>query len=245
MVSGQSKVEKRVNKPQSGDMIERDTLSQKVYSVLRERILIGKLKQGERIGEVAMSKELGVSATPVREALRMLRGDNLIEYEGRRGASVICPTIAEIKQCYDVRLALETLALREADANFTEADRDHFVALAEDSIQLASSHVEFTDRDRAFHAFFIEKAANSWVINFHNAIIDFLVVVRLPNMKQERVAAAGMEHLVIANSIRDRDLPKALATLEMQILRSRHWAIAKASELSDCTPDELRTQNET
>lgn len=209
----------------SGDIIGRDTLSQKVYAVLRERILTGQLKQGERIGEIAISKELGVSATPVREALRLLNGDSLIEYEGRRGARVICPSVAEIKQCYDVRLALETLALKEADANFTDADREQFVLLAQNTCKPTSSRAQHIKRDREFHAFFIEKAANTWLSNFHKAITDFLLVVRLPTMNQERFASTGLEHVVIANAIRDRDVEKALKTLEAQITRSCQWAI--------------------
>lgn len=228
-----------MTKASAGDIIGRDTLSQKVYAVLRERILTGQLKQGQRIGELAVSKELGVSATPVREALRLLKGDSLIEYEGRRGARVICPSIAEIVQCYDVRLVLETLALKEADANFTDADRDHFVALAEKTCVAAPPQVLFM-RDRDFHAFFIEKAANTWVSTFYRAIVDFLLVVRLPSSRKQRFADAGAEHLVIANAIRDRDLETALATLEMQIKRSRDWSIESRAGSAGTEQDSLR-----
>lgn len=214
-----------VAKASTGQIIGRDTLSEKVYAVLRERILTGRLKQGERIGEIAVSRELGVSATPVREALRLLNGDSLIEYEGRRGARVICPSVEEIKQCYDVRLALETLALREADANFSDDDREQFVLLARNTCKPTSSSAQHIKRDRDFHAFFIDKAANSWLSNFHKAITDFLLVVRLPTMNSERVASTGLEHVVIAEAIRARDLQKALTTLEAQIKQSCRWAI--------------------
>lgn len=227
-----------MTKAAAGDIIGRDTLSQKVYAVLRERILTGQLKQGQRIGELAVSKELGVSATPVREALRLLKGDSLIEYEGRRGARVICPSIPEIRQCYDVRLVLETLALKEADANFTDADRDQFVALAEKTCVAASPQVMFM-RDRDFHAFFIEKAANTWVSTFYRAIVDFLLVVRLPSSRKQRFADAGAEHLVIANAIRDRDLETALATLEKQIKRSRDWSIEARTGAAGAERDSL------
>lgn len=216
--------------------IGRDTLTEQVYSVLRERILSGRLKQGERIGEISVSEELGVSATPVREAIRLLNGDNLITYEGRRGARVISPTAAEIRQCYDVRLALEALALKEAASNFTEDDKKRFLKLAEKTRSPGVSAKQFIEADRAFHSFFIEKAENTWLRNFHSAIIDFLLVVRLPTMNSERFASTGDEHVQIAQAICDGKIEQGLNVLERQIRRSCLWAIETHPENNSSHP---------
>lgn len=205
--------------------VARDTLSEQVYAALRSRILSGDLKQGERLGELAVSEEFGVSATPVREALRLLNGDGLIHFEGRRGARVIEVHAEEVRHSYDVRKTLEIMALREAATLFSAAEKAQFIALAEKTNSPADDPLGFIEADRAFHEFFIRKTGNKWILKFYREITNFLLVVRLSKMTDWKIDSAVKEHLEIANAVADDDVERAVLVLSKQLDTSRSWSM--------------------
>jgi len=82
----------------------------RVYAVLQQRILNGGLEAGSRIHQVNLSEELGVSRTPVREALARLAADGLVELLPNRGARVADVTLEDMRIAYEARLAIEPLA---------------------------------------------------------------------------------------------------------------------------------------
>lgn len=213
--------------------IDRETLSQQVYSLLRQRILQGEIKQNERLSELGISQQLGVSATPVREALRLLNGDGLVEYEGRKGVRVIQPTREEIRQCYAVRIALETLALREAAPNFSAAEKKQFLELARAADVGTGKTQAFIKADRNFHEFFLERSGNVWLRSFHSELIDFLLVVRQKSQRDARIRATVKDHVEIANAINEGDVDEAVAALTRHIERAREWALSSYAELTN------------
>lgn len=182
--------------------IARNTLSHQVYGWLRQRILSGVIPQGERLNEISVSEALGVSATPVREALRLLNGDGLVDLEGRRGARVIQPTTDAIRECFQVRKALECLALREACANLTPediAELKRISALMEHPSKLDANG--FFEADTAFHEFFLKRAKNSWLDQFLSTLKDFLHVVRRPILQTANLETTRDEHLAITRAV--------------------------------------------
>jgi DNA-binding GntR family transcriptional regulator len=182
--------------------IARNTLSHQVYGWLRQQILSGVLKQGERLNEISVSETLGVSATPVREALRLLNGDGLVELEGRRGARVIQPTDEDIRDCFQVRKALECLALREACAALSPddiAELKRISALMENPAKLDANG--FFAADTAFHEFFLKRAGNSWLEQFLSTLKDFLHVVRRPLLSDSNLETTRDEHLAITRAV--------------------------------------------
>ena len=214
------------------DGIDRETLSQQVYSLLRQRILKGEIQQSERLSELGISQELGVSATPVREALRLLNGAGLVEYEGRKGVRVIQPTREEVRQCYSVRLALETLALQEVVHTFSAADNKHFLELARAAHVGAGKIEAFIMADRAFHEFFIERSGNVWLAGFHTELLDFLLVVRQKSQRDTRIRTTVRDHVEIANAVRDGNVGEAVVVLTRHIERAREWALSSYPESS-------------
>jgi DNA-binding GntR family transcriptional regulator len=203
--------------------IDRGTLSRQVYARLRERILLGEIGQGEHLSEAGISADLGVSATPVREALRLLHGDGLVEISGRRGAKVISPTQDEIRHCFEVRRVLERLALREACANFTAEDRAHLVELAERAVEEgARTSQSLFEIDHAFHGFVLQKSRNTWLVTFLDTLSDFLLVVRQPLFKTANSFNAQntqQEHLAIARAAHAGHAEEAERLLDAHIER--------------------------
>src|SRR5580693_255911 len=85
-----------------------------VYTAIRERIVSGSLARGERVHQEDLAVELGVSRTPVREALRRLAAEGLVEMRTNRGARVADPDRSSMRAAYEARLVIEPGAARLA-----------------------------------------------------------------------------------------------------------------------------------
>jgi DNA-binding GntR family transcriptional regulator len=106
------------------------TLSTRTQDALRELILRGDLPPGARLGEVELAERLGVSRTPVREALGRLAAEGLVEVMPNRGARVTSWTVAQLEEVFDLRAALEPALTALAVPRATAADADELEELA-------------------------------------------------------------------------------------------------------------------
>jgi len=97
---------------------EDHSLSEKAYQTIYKRILSGKLKPGDKITEVGISKSMGISQAPVREALKRLAEDNLVVLVPRSGCFIASLTPEEIEEIYEIRKSLEGLAMKYAFTHF-------------------------------------------------------------------------------------------------------------------------------
>ncbi len=98
------------------------TLAEKAFEVLHEAILTGELQPGERLLIEDLAQALDMSPMPIREALRRLDSAGLVEHVPHRGARVTELSVADLREIYTARLALEPLAIRIAAEGFTEED---------------------------------------------------------------------------------------------------------------------------
>ena len=106
----------------SVDMNEYLPLRDVVFNTLRQAILKGELKPGERLLEIALAERLGVSRTPVREAMRKLEQEGLVVMIPRRGAQVASITEKDLNDVLEVRIALENVAIEKACKLITEEE---------------------------------------------------------------------------------------------------------------------------
>ncbi len=138
-----------------------------VYEALRTHILDGDLPPGTPLVEAALAKRLGVSRTPIREALRRLEQDTLVE-RVHRGLQVRARSPAEILEIYEVRIVLEGTAARAASQRFTEIDRIRLRQLAASLAQRQSApSQELAALNLQFH-----KAI--WQASHNQTLIDVL-----------------------------------------------------------------------
>jgi DNA-binding GntR family transcriptional regulator len=98
------------------------SLSQLTYDAIRQRILTGRYRRGERLVAAVIAEELGVSRIPVREALKQLGEQGFVENIPRRGAIVAMPSAKDFFEMFDVRVMLERLCARLAAENRTDTD---------------------------------------------------------------------------------------------------------------------------
>ena len=133
-----------------------------VFNTLRQAILKGELKPGERLMEIALADKLGVSRTPIREALRKLEQEGLVVMIPRRGAQVADITEKDLNDVLEVRIALENLSIEKACKRMTDeqikklglAAREFERTIAEDNL------VKLAEADVAFHEIIYQAADN-------------------------------------------------------------------------------------
>lgn len=124
------------------------TVEEAVTAALREAIITGVLKPGERLRQAALAKELNTSRVPVAAALHNLAAEGLVDYAPHRGATVRVLEPEELEETYQLRIVLETFALRLAIERITPADVDELTGLAEqiDGEDDPGRRRELTDR---------------------------------------------------------------------------------------------------
>ncbi|MFL5760020.1 MAG: GntR family transcriptional regulator [Thermomicrobiales bacterium] len=153
------------------EVILRNKLGESVYQLLWDRILDRRLHPGEKLSDLHLSDELGVSRTPVREALNRLLQDGIVQAEPHRGFYVASFSTQDIEEIYELRAALEAAALRasapfldttllhHALAELTGVERQYAEAGSEEESLAAAA--AFLECDREFHRALVERAGNS------------------------------------------------------------------------------------
>lgn len=135
----------------------RRTALEFVYESLREAILTGALRGGSRLVQSALAESLGVSNTPVREALRDLASEGLVTLDNHRGAEVRRVLYREIQEIYDVREALEPLLMKSVVQRITPEAIEALKVLHRSMVEATDPSVWITLYSR-FHTFLIDEA---------------------------------------------------------------------------------------
>ena len=150
---------------------EKYSLGQQVFHTIREGILSGKYDRNEELKENAIGEELGVSRTPVREAIRMLELEGLVVMIPRRGAEVAKITEKDLRDALEVRCALEELAVQLACERITEAGKEKLQAACEafrEAIRTKQVPA-IVEGDIVFHDAIFEATQNQRIITMtHN-----------------------------------------------------------------------------
>ncbi len=148
---------------QKVEMSEYVPLRDVVFGNLRERIITGELQPGQRLMEIQLSNEMGVSRTPVREAIRKLHAEGLVIMNARKGAIVAPINAQDLQELLEIRKALETLACRLATRRATKEDIEKLKEIngrMADAVECGDV-IDITERDVEFHELITKTAGNS------------------------------------------------------------------------------------
>ena len=199
-----------------------DLKSQTIYRALRERILSNEILSGTRLVLRQLANEYDTSDIPVREALRMLERDGLVEMVPYRGARVTTLTAREIEETYFIRGHLESIATGLAAERITDAELhvlDGLMMRMRAAVE-AGDGPGFSDLNREFHATIVGACGNEMLreltMDIWQRHSGFQRVFR---MVPERLAASQSEHEGIMDALRARD-PKRAAALALWHKRS-------------------------
>lgn len=148
------------------------SLKTQVYELLKEKIVMGVLKPGERLIEEKISEELGVSRSPIREAIRMLEKDGILHVNGSSGVTVVEPTIEDYQHLYECRVEVEPLAayyaaLRSTDEGLEKIRKSlsimESIAVGKDISAIQGANIDF-------HEAIVEASLNPFLISMVSQI---------------------------------------------------------------------------
>ncbi|HAA47818.1 MAG TPA: GntR family transcriptional regulator [Synergistaceae bacterium] len=199
-------------------------LRQIVYEKIKEAVVEGIIKPGERLSEVELADKLAVSRTPVREAIRQLAQTGLVTLEPRKGAYVALPTIEDASDLYELRAHLEVLAVRLVAENppLSELERYRTVfASMDDSTE--SSH--YLEEDSKFHSMLYEASGNKYLDIMLKNIADLVNLCRHYSVENLSLTILAEDHVKIIDALKKRDAPEAERLMRIHLERSREGLV--------------------
>jgi DNA-binding GntR family transcriptional regulator len=197
------------------------TKAEAVYNETRARILTGALPPGLKVNQEQLAVDLGVSITPLREALRRLEMEGLIRLEAHRTVVVAPFSGRELDELYVIRIELDSLAAGLAAA---KAPKAQLVAIGQLARQKpVKEPVAQLERNRAFHRAIYGSCGNSALIAYLDQLWDRTDRYRLILVKEELIGgpASRQDHIDIADAVADRDVDRAAHLTRNHIARSR------------------------
>ena len=160
-----------------------------VFNTLRQAILRGELKPGERLMEIQLANKLGVSRTPIREAIRKLELEGLVLMIPRKGAEVAEITEKSLRDVLEVRRALEELAVQLACEKITKEEIRELERVAKEFQQVVNSSdiTEIAEVDVCFHDIIYTATDNQKLIQLLNNLREQMYRYRVEYLKRDGV----------------------------------------------------------
>jgi DNA-binding GntR family transcriptional regulator len=209
------------------------SLSTRVFEQLEESILSGRIKPGESLIELKLSEQLGVSRTPVREAIRMLEQKGLVQIIPNKGAVVLGISEKDLEDIYTIRMYIEGLASRLAAANITDEqvrELSEIVDLQEFySLKQSTSHIK--DLDSRFHEMIYEYSNNRTLQHTLSDLHHMVVRYRQLSFAAEgRAEKAIEEHRQILQALarHDQDAAEKLTVQHISNAKDNLLQVVKA-----------------
>jgi len=200
------------------------TIREKVYEYLREGILNGKIKAGDRLVESDLADHIGTSRTPVREALHTLEREGLVESLHRVGYVVRPISELEVSELCEIRLVLEALALRWA----LNKDSTGLARMMRENLSRAEQLVAdgdlkaFVEMDEQFHDLISRVADSSRLMEMTNSIRRYMLRYRIQSIyTEENVRRVVAGHRGVLKAIEDGDKKAAQRALGAHIKQSK------------------------
>lgn len=195
------------------------SLRGQVFDKIRSDILNGKYKRGEELVESSIGKELGISRTPVREAIRQLELEGLVQLVPNKGAFVTGISEKDVRDIYLIRARLEGLAARMAAKNITPELLDAM----EETVVLSEYHAkkehyeQVCEMDSKFHKLLYKESGSRILEHTLTDFHQYVQRVRMASiMKKRRMEKSNDEHDAILTAIREHDEEKA------ELVATRH-----------------------
>lgn len=197
---------------------ERRTAHELVRDTLRRAILRGTLAGGTRLVQAEIAAELGVSTTPVREALRDLATEGLVDLDAHRGASVHELELSEVQEIYSLRLLLEPEAMRRTSVELDEAALNR-AELVQKQMDEELDNGIWADLNREFHGMLVDglelPRLRSILHNLQDGAAPYVgrVLQRVDSLREQ----ANSEHRELLAALRDKDGERAAEITEAHL----------------------------
>lgn len=204
----------------------RQTVAHQVATMLREEILRAELAPGIRLRQEEVADRLGVSTTPVREAFRILEAEGLVKLDPGRGVLVFRPSIEEVRETYEIREALEMLAIRHTVESVSEADLKELGEILEelDKVEDRDAWIRLNNHyhDRIY-AFSSRPKLCSMIVALRDSMAGYMHTAILRAVESGR---ASDEHRAILDACQARDVEKAQEAVRVHLHQTVYLALS-------------------
>lgn len=202
--------------------MEEYSLRGQVFQTIRDDILKGKYQENDELREVILGKELGVSRTPVREALRQLELEGLVKIIPNKGAYVTGISEKDVHDIYIMRSMLEGLSARWAAEHITAEqleEMDEIFLLSEYHLE-KGNYEQLTELDGKFHRVLYAASRSRFLEHELSEYHKFVQMSRRTSVQtEERAKNSLAEHKELLEALRNKDAQKAEQVANLHILR--------------------------
>lgn len=200
--------------------LNKDTYHVRVADMLRDFIMTGKLNEGDKINESALCKTLGISKTPLREALRVLSVEGLIRQVPHRGSFVTKPTFEEIAEMFDVMSLLEGFCAREACHRMTPRDFSRLEKLHAKLEENFDQHDQegYIRINNQYHSLVQKIAGNRTMNQIVDGLRKKILLYRFQSLNlKDRFECSIREHRDLLEAFRQRDQARSETLMKMHL----------------------------
>lgn len=206
-----------------------DNLTQRAYRAIREEILKGKLNGRQRLTETFFAEKLGVSKSPIREALNRLEAEGLVVIAPRRGASVIQFTVDDVNEIYDLREILETAAVRSAAVDERLLSRLRAALREAEQNLRKKDKVSYILADADFHRSIAQASVNTRLRKILENMHGQMLILRHRTFElSSGLSVIEHERIVRALEKGDRETAASLMTKHIRAVRGKLLAHLKS-----------------
>lgn len=205
--------------------LSRQRTSDSVYQALRHAILSRKFAPGQRLNVHQVARELGVSLTPVKDALTRLEAEALIQIRPRSGTFVTAVSPDDVAEAFDIRCALECLAAEKALSRARSEDVEQLRALTSQigAVEGEPERLVHAARNIEFHKRIVMLSGNRRLVQMYESLDAHIQIARIHLGHADwktRLDAERKEHLAIVDALARRDTPGLVTALRHHILRA-------------------------
>ncbi len=215
-------------------------LHERIADNLKEMIMAGKLRQGEKIREDDLCDSLDISKTPLREALRVLGAQGIVTLIPNRGAFVAEPTFEEIKEMFDVMSVLEGFCARAAAKKMSDNDFSRLEKL-HDKLEESCKSGDLNKylRDNNIYHIFVQKLAGNQVLNqIISGLRQRILLHRFQSLNlPDRMKQSIREHRKLLAAFRKRDAERVEKLMRIHLIK-QFEALERLKQLKETEPDE-------
>lgn len=205
------------------------TLRQEVMEIIRMKILNGEFQPGERIVEQELAENLGVSRGPIREALRQIEQEGLIQYTSNVGCSVKAISNQDIYEIYLLRASLETLAVKICNGNFSERCLSRMQTIVKKMSDMEDERafdlaIEY---DNAFHRCIIEDVRLERLLKLWSSLDGSNQIIFYEGLKDRRFAVRNQKiiHQEVLDAFLTHDVDTITKVLTSHYMSTIRWRL--------------------
>lgn len=210
-------------------------INEKVYSLIKERIIHLTYPSGKKINVRDLQRELGISQTPIKDALFRLAGEGMVEISARRGTFVKEVTERDICELFATRYILEAAAVDAITRNLTDEQLQTLERLYNETLNHEEefNYELFMERDRAFHMKIVEFTDNQRLIDVFNHLSTHMQIVRFRMARQNpgKMPWVDEDHHNILKAFKERNPEKVKEVIRNHFSKSMNFLSRHSEDL--------------